>query len=231
MANYALWKASVIGKGIDVDKAYGDQCVDVDLDWGEALFPGVAWQTLFPPVQNAKDLFATHNPKYFQAIENNKSDPNQLPIQGDIMVFDARPGYPAGHTGVCDSANSEGYELIMQDGTNPAGTTFEQYRPWNYRPCIGWLRAVVQPNNPPVPINTPGTKLFLPSSVQKWRVYRVAGPWTPGNEVAFVWPSLSPPGLTYDIMSRLAANIYQIKTQDFGVVAIYAGPDTDAKIS
>lgn len=229
MINFQAWRHSVIGRAIDVDKEFGDQCVDVDLDYGEALFPGVAWRTVFPPVAKAKQMFGNYNPKYFEQIVNQHSDPNQVPRQGDIMVFDGRPGFEDGHTGVCDDASAEGYSLIMQDGTNPTGTCFEQYRPWGYRPCLGWLRPKVQPITSPPPLTPPGGKLFLPSSVQKWRVYRVAGPWAPGNEIAFLWPSKFPPGLSYSIQARIAANIYQIKTEQFGVVAIYAGPDTDAQ--
>lgn len=229
MADYQTWKNSVLGQPLDIDRAYGDQCVDVVLDWGEALFPGVAWSTLFPPVPAAKQLFESHNDKYFEAITNNHNDSNQLPEQGDIMVFDGRPGYEDGHTGVCDSASPEGYTLVMQDGSNPIGTTFLQFRPWAYRSCIGWLRARDQVPVGTTPSQSSDSKLFLPSSVLKWRVYRVAGPWTPGHEIAFLWPSAFPPGLTYDIQSKLAANMYQIKTENFGVVAIYAGPDTDAQ--
>lgn len=240
---YQSWLPTVLGKGIDVDKAYGDQCVDVVLDYGEACFPGVGWQTLFPPVPNAKQLFADANPAYFQAIANNHNDPNQLPEIGDVMVFDATPqaGYsnqlnnPAGHTGVCAGAGPDGYNLVMQDGSNPNGTTFIKYSPWKYRPCIGWLRPkLVQAPQPPVvgpPAPSNGETLFLPSSVQKWRVYAVTGPWAPGHEVAFLWPSKFPPGLTYPIQKVVATNVYQIKTQDFGTVAIYAGPDTDAVIT
>jgi hypothetical protein len=237
MADFNSWKSSVLGVGIDVDHAYGNQCVDVILSWAQACFPGVSWPTLFPPVGSAKQLFNDANANYFVKIANDVNDANQVPQAGDIMVFDATPksGYtnqyynPDGHTGVCDGANGSGYNLIQQDGSNPSGKTFESFTAWKYRPTIGWLRPKTGAVGP-TPAPAGGKTLFLPASVQKWRVYNVRGPWTVGNEIAFLWPSKFPPGLSYEIQATLAPNIYQIQTQDFGIVAIYAGPDTDAQI-
>lgn len=147
MSKFSTWKNSVIGVGLDIDHAYQNQCVDVVLSWGQVLFPGIPWNVVFPPVPDAKDLFANCNKKYFTPIVNNHDDPNQVPEQGDIMVFGPtpEPGYsnqflnPAGHTGVCDSATSEGYMLVQQDGSNPKGKTFEAFAVWKFRPCTGWL--------------------------------------------------------------------------------------------
>lgn len=81
----------------------------------------------------------------------------------------------------------------------------------------------------PVPSSPGQKKLFLPGSVDRWRVYRPTGPWTVGNEIAFLRPALFG-GLTYNILGNPAGNVYIIQTQDFGRVAIYAGPDTEARI-
>lgn len=235
---YQAWKPTAIGQHIDVDGSFGAQCVDVDLSYGEALFPGKAWSTVFPPVQSAKQMLASHNPSYFDEILNDHSNPNQVPEQGDILVCDATPkaGYsntfpnPDGHTGVVDSADASGYTILMQDGSNPKGSAFLQHQAWLYRPVLGWLRPKLQAAPGPIPAPT-GKTLFLPSSVLQWRVYNVAGPYTTGHQIAFLKPAQFPPGLTYSILATLAVNVYEIQTQDFGKVAIYAGPDTDAKIS
>lgn len=242
---YQQFKASAIGHGYDVDSAYNRQCVDVVLAYGEALFPGVAWSTVFPPVPSAKMLGEKHNPKYFDWIANDHSNVNQLPEQGDIIVCGATPasGYSNpftnsdGHTGVVDHADTNGYTLLQQDGSNPKGTTFLQTVAWRYRPVLGWLRPKLLSTTPtpspelkPTPV---GNQLFLPSSVLKWRVYNVNGPWTTGHEIAYIWPSKFPPGLTYAIQRELAPGVYQIQTQDFGTVAIWTGRpgiDTDAVI-
>lgn len=146
---YQQWKASVLGKTL------GDgQCVAVVVNnpqaYAEALYPGVNWTEIFKPVPAAKDLFADANSKYFTAIANDHNDPNQVPHQGDIMVFDATPsaGYadtfsnPYGHTGVCDGANSSGYTLVQQNAPAFGAPVNVTTYPWKFRPCIGWLRPV-----------------------------------------------------------------------------------------
>lgn len=236
--NYPQWKSSVLGKVLNVDGVNRGQCTQVDLDYGEALFPGIAWSVVFPPTPLAKNFLAVANTKYFEVVINNHSDVNQVPVQGDIMVFDATPEVSytntfkntAGHTGVCDSANTEGYELVQQNAPAIGSAVNVSEYAWNFRPCLGWLHPKTQPE--PFATGLPATlkTVFLPSSVQKWRVYKVAGPWTVGSEIAYLWPSKFAPGLTYNIEATLAPNIYKVKTLDFGDVAIYAGSDTDAVI-
>ncbi len=242
---YANWKPSVLGKHVDIDKSYGAQCVDVVLDIGEAYFLGIAWSTLFPPVSSAKLLGSKHNDKYFEWVPNDHNDPNQLPETGDIMVFDATPasGYtntfenPDGHCGVCDHATSAGYWLLQQNAPATGAAVNVTYYPWKYRPCLGWLRPRLSTTASPAPAPTAkpdnGKTLYLPQSVQKWRVYSVQGPWTVGHEVAYLWPSKFKGGLSYKILATLASGVYEIQTEDFGKVAIYTGvpgKDTDAVI-
>jgi hypothetical protein len=243
---YQSWKPTVLGHGVDVDKAYGNQCVDVVLSYGEALFHGVAWSTVFPPVPSAKYLFTKHNPKYFDVIANDHTNPNQLPQPGDILVCDATPqaGYdntfanPDGHTGVVDHCDSNGYTLLQQDGSHPNGTTFLKTVSWKYRPVTGWLRPKLSSTpspvpSKPIPIPAAASKtVYLPASVLKWRVYNVKGPWTSGHEIAYLYPSKYK-GLAYKILATLGSGIYEIQTHDFGKVAIYTGRpgvDTDAVI-
>lgn len=237
MADFTTWKNSVLGVGIDIDHAFGDQCVDVVLSWCQAVYPTVSWGTFFNTGINAKDLYNSANLTYFERISNDHSNPNQLPEQGDIAVFGPSPqtGYtsiftnPDGHCGVVDSADTGGIWLIQQDGSNPVGVTFEKYRSWHYTECVGWLRPKADiPPGPTQPVSN--RSLFLPSSVDRWRVYDVAVMPRVGNEKAFLRPSLFPPGLTYSILGNPYPNVYTIKTQDFGLVNIYAGADTDAQI-
>lgn len=150
---YPQFKAQVLNRVI------GDgQCVALIVNnsnaYTEFLFPGVTWTNIFKPVPSAKDLFNDANSQYFEAIANNHDDPYQLPVQGDVMVFDAtpQPGYtnqynnPDGHTGICDSASLAGYALLQQNSpTFGAAVNVKEY-PWKFRPCIGWLRAVNQGN-------------------------------------------------------------------------------------
>lgn len=147
MADFTQWRDSVKGKPLDIDKAFGDQCVDVVLNWGQQLYPNASYSTVFPPVPSAKMLFAHANLVYFDKIENDHTNANQLPQQGDILVFDPTPEvgftnkFPNsdGHTGVLDHCDKKTYTIVMQDGSNPKGVTTVQTQPWLYRPCIGWL--------------------------------------------------------------------------------------------
>lgn len=82
--------------------------------------------------------------------------------------------------------------------------------------------------SPPPPAPS-GSTLFLPSSVEKWRVYNLNGPFRPGYEKAFIWPSKFPPGLSYQILGNRYPHLYDIQTEMFGKVTIYAGPDTVAQ--
>lgn len=77
----------------------------------------------------------------------------------------------------------------------------------------------------------PGKKLFLPAEAGTWRVYRKSGPWTTGHEIGKLWPGNPQwrPGLTFDVLGVIATNVYEINTETWGKVAIYAGPDTIAQ--
>ncbi len=92
--------------------------------------------------------------------------------------------------------------------------------------------AVVPPPQPTVPPPSGPTELFLPSAAGTWRVYAVGGPYSSApvdHSIHKLVPGASPPGLTYQVLDTLAPHVYKIQTQDFGQVAIYAGPDTIAQ--
>lgn len=83
----------------------------------------------------------------------------------------------------------------------------------------------------PTPPQPSGKKqLHLPASAKTWNVYNVNGPYTVGNEVGKLAPA-NYGGLTYDILGNPVTHVYIIQTSSFGRVAIYAGPDTSAKIT
>lgn len=155
--SYAAFKNSVIGQQI------GDgECVSLVVNnsraYAEYLFPGVSWPAIFAPVSGAKDLWNSVNTQYFQKIANDTSNSSQLPEQGDVMVFDATPkaGYsntfanPYGHTGICESADDSGYNLLQQNAPASGQVANVTNYPWRYRPCIGWLRPI--PQTPPAPV-------------------------------------------------------------------------------
>jgi hypothetical protein len=223
---YQDWKATVLGTVI------GDgQCVSLVVNnsraYVEALYPGVSWPTIIAPVVGAKDMAGKTN-SYLTWIANDHNDPNQVPLQGDIMVFDATPqaGYtntynnPYGHTGICDSTDATGFSLLQQNAPAAGAAANVTHYSWKFRPCLGWLR----PNtNNPAPSPTPapaGHTITLPATTGPWHLYNVGGPYNPAAAKGLLWPSKFS-GLTYDIVENKGNGIYVINSQDFGQGALW----------
>lgn len=72
--------------------------------------------------------------------------------------------------------------------------------------------------------------LNLKPHMQAWRVYAVDGPYTTNYAVATLSPSQFG-GLSYKIYEKKATDVYKIKTEMFGYVAIYAPRDADSSIT
>ena len=221
---YSVFKNNVLNRVI------GDgQCVSLVVNnsnaYIEYLFPGVNWTTIIAPVEGAKDLAGKGN-SHLQWIVNDHNNPNQVPEQGDIMVFDATPqaGYinqynnPYGHTGVCESADSSGYSLLQQNSPNIGSPANVSRYAWKYRPCLGWYRpqtpGTTPTPTPPAP--TPATEtIFLPPTTGPWHLYHVGGPYLPAQAKGVLVPSQFG-GLTYNIVNNRGNGVYTINTQDFG---------------
>lgn len=241
---YQVWKNSVLGVGLDIDGAYGKQCVDVVLSYGQAVFPSVHWQVLFPPVPCAKEMFNTYNPTYFDRIVNDHNNPNQLPQPGDIAIFDASPaeGFtstyanPEGHTGVVDHADSEYIYLVQQDGSDPNTKVSLKQRAWRYTPCLGWLRPKVNVQASPAPSQGDsriGKTLYV-HGVRAKAVVRVGANPIPQNIYNYLLPGNfregphGQPGLQYKIIGvSLYPDTVTIRTASFGLVDVYIHPDCE----
>lgn len=72
--------------------------------------------------------------------------------------------------------------------------------------------------------------LNLKPHMKSWRVYAVDGPYTTANAVASLAPSQYG-GLSYKIYEKKATDVYKIKTEMYGYVAIYAPRDNDSSIT
>lgn len=150
---YAAYKKQVLGKKIG-----SGQCVALIRDYWSSQF-SVSAYTVAKSVVGAKDLLKVANTKYLDVIKNDHSNVNQLPKQGDVMVFDATPkaGYsnrtdnPYGHTGICEKANSQGYWLLQQNAPRSGQSVNVTFYPWKFRPCTGWLRS--KPQVVPAPVD------------------------------------------------------------------------------
>jgi hypothetical protein len=220
--SYSDFKSKVLGKVI------GDgQCVSLVVNnsnaYVEYLYPGVSWPSIMAPVVGAKDLAGKSN-GYLTWIANDHNNPNQVPAQGDIMVFGATPqsGYtntydnPAGHTGICESASASGYVLLQQNAPAFGEVVNAKEYAWKFRPCEGWYHPTATNNPAPSPTPAPsGHTITLPATTGPWHAYPVGGPYTPNPSLPLLWPSKFG-GLTYNIVNNRGNGIYTIQTQDFG---------------
>lgn len=224
---YATFKQQVVGKVI------GDgQCVSLVVNnssaYIEYLFPGVTWTNIMAPVASAYQLASKGN-SYLQWIANNHSDASQVPAQGDIMVFGPTPeaGYtntysnPDGHTGICDSADASGYNLLQQNAPAFGEAVNVTHYAWKFRPCLGWYHPLTPGQvvvDPSTGVVTTSHTITLPASTGPWHLYKPGGPYNPNNPdnvKGLLWPSKFG-GLTYPIDVNVGNGIYRITSQDFG---------------
>ena len=85
----------------------------------------------------------------------------------------------------------------------------------------------------PSPIKTRTKTLHLPRGASSWRVYKPGGPYV-ANGKGQLKTRLAPAkfgGLSYTIKGNPVPHVYLIDTQQLGRVAIYAHPNTGAKIT
>ena len=72
--------------------------------------------------------------------------------------------------------------------------------------------------------------LNLHPHMQSWKVYAVDGPYTVNYAIASLAPAQYG-GLSYKIYEKKATDVYKIKTEMYGYVAIYAPRDADSTIT
>lgn len=224
------------GKYFNPDGMYGFQCKDLIDSYCEAIF-GKPWsQTITPG--NANQVFNTASGEYFEKILNNPNDPNMVPRYGDIITWAGDGHNQFGHIAVVISADVHGVNVVQQDGYlqsaafqgrlgyTQAGTGMVQ----------GWLRPkankMVGAAKPAVVAGKPAAAktVTLPASAGKWNVYREGGPYTTGNQIGALNPSLFG-GLAYQILGWKAGNtVAIIQTRDFGRCGIYVANGTGAVI-
>jgi hypothetical protein len=219
-----------------ITNPYGVECVTLIWDYANFLFPSVSIKDTIS-IGNANTLLANANPKYFTAIRNNPTDPNQLPSEGDVLVFGGTPaaGYtmtfinPDGHTGVCQSATVSGYTLLQQNAPTGSGPNVVTY-PWSLRPTLGWLHPANQQQQP-APVASTGQTVTLPKDAGTWAAYHVGSLLRKGtgDQVGTLLPGVYGP-LVYNIISWVGNYAVNVKTEDFGEVTLWVR-DTSAVIS
>lgn len=136
--NVDQFVAKYNGVHIDEDGYYGAQCWDVSARYAREVVGCPSFPTGSGGAEGLFRLFRDPIGRYFDRIANNKSDPNQLPKKGDVIVWDSSFSPPWGHTAVCISADASGVTVLEQNGNNPGGVAYIKKRGWTA--VSGWLR-------------------------------------------------------------------------------------------
>lgn len=142
---------------IDEDGYYGAQCWDVVARYAREQYGTPSFPTGSGGAEGLYRLFQNPIPQYFDRIANNKSDPNQLPSKGDIIVWDSSFSPPWGHTAIVLGADSSGVTVFEQNGNNPGGNAYIKKRGWTG--VSGWLS----------PKNKGGPEVAIIQNADNWR--------------------------------------------------------------
>jgi hypothetical protein len=127
---YSEFKKKWLGKGINFDGAYGNQCMDVYRQYVKE----VLGYPQSKPVKGAKDVWSTYLPEGYERITN---DPKAIPQQGDVIIW----GHGTyGHIAICDSANVNSFISFEQNWTELDGSGVTELRKHDYKNVLGWLR-------------------------------------------------------------------------------------------
>lgn len=141
--NYQQFKDKFLGRGIDFDKAYKNQCVDVYRQYCQEFgFPQS------PPVRGAVNIWDTYLTKHFERITNT---PKGIPDQGDVIIWGTTVG-SFGHCAIFDHGDVNNFVSLDQNWPfdNGEGVLHEQKH--NYKGVLGWLRPKLSPEEPKKPV-------------------------------------------------------------------------------
>jgi hypothetical protein len=209
---FTEWKSQAVGRHIDVDGAYGAQCVDVYLDYIQKVIGVSNWGTV-SGYGDAAALYPKANLQYF-----TKFDASGIPIQGDVIFYGATATNSAGHVAVVDSADSTGVTCIEQDGFNPSGSCYVKFRKWNGM-CIGWLRPKVTQGD--IMNTEAGTELYRTALHREAESTAGAGQWngqTPAQALRAVrgaeWQIIDNKLKAYDTLQAKVAELSNRPTKD-----------------
>lgn len=132
------------GQGIDVDNAFGYQCVDNMHRYIQEVLGLTNLSILAGP--SAKDIYNSFPNivgfQYFNKIDNT---PTGVPKPGDIMFWGTKVG-KYGHVAIFKDGNADSF--ISFDQNFPLGSVCH-LQPHNYNGVVGWLRPIVLEPTPP----------------------------------------------------------------------------------
>lgn len=221
---YSQFQTKWLGKQVDVDKAYGYQCVDLVKQYMLELY-GIANGAY----GNAINYWT--NPHKNVLAKFYRVD-SKTPQQGDVVILNGINGNVYGHIGIASGNNTLlTAQIFEQNGStgNGSGVGGDAIRlrhvpKWR---IAGLLRPITAAPSVPKPA---GKTLYLKPTTSAYAFYR---PGTPlpvkrANRAGDLNPKKHG-GLTYSIIRQVAANVYEVKSPSLGVIWIWAG-DSDSEI-
>lgn len=221
--------SSAPGKYFNPDNAYGFQCKDLIDSYVMAIF-GNSWVDTIRP-GNANVCYNNSNPEFFTKIPNDPNNAAQIPQYGDIICWGGNDLNAFGHIAVVISADQNGVYILQQDGFSQVAAF--QGRLGYLNNGTGMVQGWLRPRSEKMiggQVESSAGLVTLPASAGSWNVYRENGPYTTGNQIGKLAPSLFG-GLTYSILGWKAGNTCAvIQTRDFGRCAIYVANGTGAVI-
>lgn len=127
---YLKFKKKWLGKGIDFDGAFKNQCMDIYRQYVKEVF-GIPQS---PAVKGAKEVWTTYLPQYFDRVANT---PDGVPEQGDVVIW----GHGQfGHIAICDTADKQFVTSFEQNWVEMDGSGVTELRRHNYTNILGWLK-------------------------------------------------------------------------------------------
>lgn len=131
MNKYQEFKNKWLGKGIDFDGNYGNQCFDVYRQYCKEL--GFKQS---PPSEGAKDIWENYLPEHFDKIINTTSG---VPEQGDVIIWGVKIG-KYGHVAIFDRGDDKAFVSIDQNWPTDGGKGVLHEVNHSYTGVLGWLR-------------------------------------------------------------------------------------------
>lgn len=110
---FDTWYSTALGRGFDLDGAWGRQCFDLYNDYAQYIF-GKPYREVVPMVLYAYQIFDSADPALYTKVLNT---PDGIPPKGAVIIFKKAINGYAGHVAI-DRGGSTATKVnvIQQDG-------------------------------------------------------------------------------------------------------------------